>query len=86
MKKNTTAKIVATIWLIWIISSIVWTWILVLFTSNQAASPTLTQEELNSILENYNTWTESKPDLSKILTPSPTLLQSWSLDNTSTNN
>lgn len=60
-KRNTKAKIAAIIALIAIISSVIWTWVLVIMES-YFASPnsetSLTQEQLQELLNSYS-WTTS---------------------------
>ncbi len=58
MKKNIVAKVMAFIALAWIIISIIWTWLLIIFSSSSTNnwSETLTQEDLQKLLENSWTW------------------------------
>ena len=45
--------------LLWIILSIVWTWILILFSwreNNNDSTETLTQEQLQEFINKSNTW------------------------------
>ena len=62
MKKNKTNQIVATFALFWIIVWIVWTWLLVIFSSNQGydSEITLTPEQIQELIQSQswvNLWT-----------------------------
>lgn len=63
MKKNIAVKIIAGLALFWIILSVVWTWILVFFSSNTTTKieNTLTPEDLQKIIDSQKvqnwTWT-----------------------------
>jgi len=63
MKKTKTAKAFAIFALLWIILSIVWTWILVLTSGENTGnypSETLTQDKLQEILNNSTVETTVK--------------------------
>lgn len=58
MKKNVWAKIVASIWLLAIVASIVWSWVVMILSSNNTEKnvPEFSQEELNDFLKKYSSW------------------------------
>lgn len=66
-RKGLTTKIVAIIWLLAIVVSIIWTWLLIIFSPQETQAPELTQEELQEILNSYSwtintqTWTLENP-------------------------
>lgn len=72
MSNNKTAKIIASLALIWIIASIVWTWILFIYESyNSQNNNELTKQQLEELLKSYSwsqvatwsltiTWSSSK--------------------------
>jgi predicted Zn-dependent protease len=83
MNKNFVTKLVASIWLFAIILSVIWTWIIIIFSTDQTQAPSdITQEELNKILQNYNTWTTKnnswEVDSGSVLN----LSQTWTIVNT----
>lgn len=49
--KQKSAKIMAILALIWILVSIVWTWLLVIFWSEQNTQVELTQEQIEQIMK-----------------------------------
>jgi hypothetical protein len=63
MRKNLWVKIVASIWLLGIIISVIWTWILALMswnsTDNVEQNTELTEEQLRDLIKNYSTWATS---------------------------
>lgn len=58
MRKNVWAKIVASIWLLAIVVSIVWSWIVMILSSKNTEQnvPEFSQEELNDFLKKYSSW------------------------------
>lgn len=64
MRKNLWVKIVASIWLLGIIISAIWTWVLALLSwetqqVNTEKSSELTEEQLRDLIKEYSTWTTS---------------------------
>lgn len=65
-RKNVMAKFAAIVALIAIVSSVIWTWVLVIyetFNSSPNSESSLTQEQLQELLKNYsgslsNSWSE----------------------------
>lgn len=57
MKKNGLAKVFAIFALVWIVISVIWTWVLVLMSSNQEPQ-TYTAEEMKDFIR-MSTWTTS---------------------------
>lgn len=63
MRKNLLVKIVAIVWLLWIIISVIWTWILAILswgTTDNTQTEQLTEEQLQELLKNYNTWSTTQ--------------------------
>ncbi len=78
-RKNTTAKIAAIIALIAIFSSVIWTWVLVIFEtyfSNNSQNTTLDNEALEELLKNYS-WSTSSTWI--------TITSSWTVTSLSWN-
>lgn len=64
MRKNLWVKIVASIWLLGIIISAIWTWVLALLSwetqqVNTEKSSELTEEQLRDLIKEYSTWITS---------------------------
>ena len=55
--KNKWSKIMAALALFWIILSILWTWLIIIFSGNWNTQVELTQEQIKEIQELINTQT-----------------------------
>lgn len=60
MRRKSSAKIVAIFALLWIILSIIGTWILILFSWNENNGDTLTQEQLQELINKSNSGADIK--------------------------
>lgn len=54
MKKNNANKVMALFALIWIVISIIWTWLIVILNSSGQTTTELTAEQIQEIQEMYN--------------------------------
>ncbi len=72
MKKNKTVKIMAFLALLWIIISVVWTWILILTSWNN---------EETKIYKTSNSWTITEKELKKLLPNTKINLGTWTSKN-----
>lgn len=79
MKKNGLAKVFAIFALVWIAVSVVWTWILVLVSSNEVTQQTFTQEELNDMIQ-ISTWAVSSGSLDSEELISNWEVSTWTLE------
>ena len=58
MKKNTWAKVMALFALLWILISIVWTWVLIIYdmylSPKNTSEQKITQAQLEELMKNYS--------------------------------
>lgn len=59
MKKNATVKIMAILAMLWIVVSIVWTGLLIIFGESQNQTIELTQEDIEAIQQQIDSMTGS---------------------------